>query len=248
MINKMLDKIDWSERELRRSERLAAIGELALMIGHDLGSPLQTIVVTIYLAKAKIDNLSIQEQGILKDQGFLEDLETIDNQLNYMDKIVSDLHDYARSLSPKIVDIDLIPFVKNVLAGMIIPRNVEVKMEIDDGLTWEIDPTMMKRVLTNLVTNAVQAMPDGGKLIISGTSSEENAILNIKDTGAGIPPELIPKIFDPLFTTKSKSMGMGLVVAKRLVEAQCGRLNINSVTGKGTVVVVQIPIRKNLNG
>jgi len=129
---------------------------------------------------------------------------------------------------------------------VIIPGNVEVKMEIADGLTWKVDPTMMKRVLTNLVTNAIQAMPDGGRLIISGTSSEGNAILNIRDTGAGISPELVPKIFDPLFTTKSRSMGMGLFVAKRLVEAQGGRLNINSVMGKGTVAIVRMPIR-NLN-
>ena len=98
MINDMLDKIDKSEGKLRRSERMATIGKTAVMVGHDLRNPLQTIVVTTYLAKAKIDNLSTQERMNLENQGILEDLRTIDKQSNYMNKIVSDLQDYARPL------------------------------------------------------------------------------------------------------------------------------------------------------
>lgn len=244
MINDMLDKIDKSEEKLRKSERLAAIGETAVMVGHDLRNPLQTIVVTTYLVKAKIDKLSIQERTNMENQGILENLRTIDKQSNYMNKIVSDLQDYARPLSPKIVDVDLHPFVKHVLAGMRIPEDVEVQTEIEDGLTWEVDPTMMERVLTNLVTNAVQAMPNGGKLTIAGAGSEEDTILTIRDTGEGIHPEHISRIFDPLFTTKSKGTGMGLVVGKRLVKVQGGSLNISSEMGKGTVVVVRMPGRK----
>lgn len=244
MINDMLGKIDESEGKLRRNEQLAAIGKTAVMVGHDLRNPLQTIVVTTYLAKAKIDSLNPKERRNLENQGIMEDLKTIDKQSNYMNKIVSDLQDYARPLSPEIMDIDLHTFVKHVLAGVRIPEDVEVQTEIEDRLTWEVDPTMMERVLTNLVTNAVQAMPKGGKLVIAGASSEEDTILNITDTGEGINPENISKIFDPLFTTKSKGMGMGLVVSKRLVESQGGSLNISSEIGKGTVAVVKMPIRK----
>jgi sensor domain CHASE-containing protein/nitrogen-specific signal transduction histidine kinase len=244
MINDMLDKIDESEGKLRRSERMAAIGKTALMVGHDLRNPLQTIVVTTYLAKAKIDNLPHQERTILENQGLLEDLRTIDKHSNYMNKIVSDLQDYARPLIPEIEDIELHPFVKNVLAEASIPEDVEVQTEIEDGLTWKVDQTMMERVLTNIVTNAVQAMPNGGKLVITGASSEEDTTLTVTDTGEGIPPEHLSKIFDPLFTTKSKGMGMGLVVSKRLVESQGGSLRISSVLGKGTIVEVRMPIRK----
>lgn len=244
MINNMLEKIDKSEGKLRKSERLATIGKTAVMVGHDLRNPLQTIVVTTYLVKAKIDRLSTQERMNLENQGILEDLNTIDKQSNYMNKIVSDLQDYARPLSPEIMDIDLQHFVKHVLAGVRIPEDIEVQTKIEDELTWEADPTMMERVLTNLVTNAVQAMPNGGNLIITSTSSKEDTTLNITDTGEGIHPDHISKIFDPLFTTKSKGMGMGLVVSKRLVESQGGSLNISSVVGKGTMVEIRMPSRK----
>lgn len=244
MINDMLEKIDRSEGKLRKSERLATIGKTAVMVGHDLRNPLQTIVVTTYLVKAKIDRLSAQERMNLENQGILEDLNTIDKQSNYMNKIVSDLQDYARPLSPEIMDIDLHLFIKHVLAEVRIPEDVEVQTKIEDELTWNADPTMMERVLTNLVTNAVQAMPNGGKLIITSASSKEDTTLNITDTGEGIHPDHISKIFDPLFTTKSKGMGMGLVVSKRLVESQGGSLNISSVVGKGTIVEIRMPSRK----
>lgn len=244
MINDMLEKIDRSEGKLRKSERLATIGKTAVMVGHDLRNPLQTIVVTTYLVKAKIDHLSNQERINLENQGIMEDLNTIDKQSNYMNKIVSDLQDYARPLSPEIKDIDLSTFVKHVLAGARTPEDVEVQTNIEDELTWEADPTMMERVLTNLVTNAIQAMPNGGKLIITSASSKEDTTLNITDTGEGIHPDHISKIFDPLFTTKSKGMGMGLVVSKRLVESQGGSLNISSVVGKGTIVEIRMPSRK----
>ena len=220
MINDMLEKIDKSEGKLRKSERLAAIGKTAVMVGHDLRNPLQTIVVTTYLVKAKIDRLSTQERMNLENQGIMEDLNTIDKQSNYMNKIVSDLQDYARPLSPEIMDIDLHLFVKHVLAGVRIPEDVEVQTKIEDELTWKADQTMMERVLTNLVTNAVQTMPNGGKLVIAGASSKEDTTLTITDTGEGIHPDHISKIFDPLFTTKSKGMGMGLVVSKRLWRAR----------------------------
>lgn len=244
MINEMLDRIDRAEAELRRKERLSAIGEMALMVGHDLGNPLQVIMTAIYLAKEKISNYSFHERKDLMIQDLLENLNTIGKQSDYMSKILSDLHDYTRPLNPKFVDIDVLSFVKDILAGMRIPENVKVQIEIEDAVTWKSDPTMMERVLVNLVTNAIQSMPDGGKLTIAVTSSEEGTILNIIDTGAGIPPEIIPKVFTPLFTTKSKGIGMGLVIVKRLIEAQGGSIDMESALGKGTAAIVRMPNRK----
>ncbi len=132
-------------------------------------------------------------------------------------------------------------FVADVLAGMKIPEFVDVQIEIEDQLSWKVDPTMMARVLVNLVTNAIQAMPVRGTLIITAFGSEKGMVLNVEDDGVGIPPDLIPKIFDPLFTTKSRGMGLGLVVARRMVEAQGGSLDLNSNSGKGTIAVIRMP-------
>jgi len=230
-------------RQLGDKERLAAVGETAVMIGHDLRNPLQAIVTTIYLAKAKLECLSLAEWMNLNGLGLMDDLATLEKQSEYMNKIVSDLQDYARPLSPDLRELSLSSFVKDVLAGVRIPQNVEVQRCIEERLTWAVDPILMDRVLTNLFTNAVQAMPDGGRLIISATKTQDKIVLAIRDTGVGISPEIMPKIFQPLVTTKAKGMGMGLVVCKRLLEAQGAEIKIESKPGSGTVVIISIAFR-----
>jgi signal transduction histidine kinase len=104
------------------------------------------------------------------------------------------------------------------------------------------DPVMMKRVLNNLITNAVQAMPNGGKLIINVFQKEEDVYISVQDTGAGIPEEVKPRLFTPLVTTKSKGQGFGLAVCKRLVEAHGGEITFESEVGKGSMFIVNIPM------
>jgi len=100
---------------------------------------------------------------------------------------------------------------------------------------------MLKRVLTNLIQNAVQAMPNGGKIALGATSTGGNVRITVEDTGEGIPEEAKAKLFTPLFTTKSKGQGFGLAVVKRLVEAQGGEISFESQQGKGTKFSVQLP-------
>jgi chemotaxis family two-component system sensor kinase Cph1 len=241
------DLVEERTRQLRDAERLAAIGETAVMIGHDLRNPLQVIVNTTYLAKQKVNSLIHPEKTNSTKQDLFKDLITIEEQSDYMNKIVSDLQDYARPLSPEMMHVGLLPFVKKILSSLKNPVDIEVQIEIEEGLTWKIDLTMMTRVLTNLISNAIQAMPQGGKLTIASTRTKGEVVLTIKDTGMGISPEIIPKLFEPLFTTKAKGMGFGLVVGKRLLEAQGGNLSINSEIDKGTVVVIRMPYEENLN-
>lgn len=237
----LTELVEERTKRLKDAERLATIGETALMVGHDLRNPLQAIVNTAYLAESKIESLSPQECNNSMNQSLLEYLRTIDRQSEYMNKIVSDLQDYARPLRPEIMEISLSSFVADVLAGMKIPEDIDVQTEIEDRLSWKVDPTMMVRVLVNLVNNAIQAMPTKGTLIITAFSSEKGMVLNVEDDGVGIPSDLIPKIFNPLFTTKPKGMGLGLVVARRMVEAQGGSLDLNSNAGKGTIAVIRMP-------
>ena len=241
------DQVEKKTGQLRDAERLATIGETAVMIGHDLRDPLQVIVTSTYLARLKVDRLFQPEKTNSVKQNLIKDLITIEEQSDYMNKIVSDLQDYARPLSPEMVDVGLLPFMKKILSSQKIPENIKVQMEIEDGLTWKIDLTMMTRVLTNLINNAIQAMPQGGKLTMASTRTEGEVVLTIKDTGLGISPEIMPRLFEPLFTTKAKGMGFGLVVGKRLLEAQGGNLSIDSEVDKGTVVVIRMPHRGNLN-
>ncbi|VVB71224.1 Methanogenesis regulatory histidine kinase FilI [uncultured archaeon] len=227
-------------RQLRDTERLAAVGETAVMIGHDLRNPLQAIVTTLFLAKAKLRNLSSLELGA-DMLGLMEDLSTIERQSVYMNKIVCDLQDYARPLSPELADLNILSFIKNILSGMGGAKNIEVQIECDAQWTCRADPTMMGRILTNLINNSFQAMTDGGKMSITVSQSKDHVIMSLKDNGTGIPPEVRPEIFKPLVTSKAKGMGMGLVVCKRLLQALGGDIRIESEYGRGTEVIIRIP-------
>ena len=110
-------------------------------------------------------------------------------------------------------------------------------------LKAKTDPTFMKRALTNLINNAIQAMPDGGELTVTAYEKEKSVIITVGDTGVGIPENVKPLIFKPLMTTKAKGQGLGLAVVKRLVEALGGQIGFESQEGKGTTFTIELPIQ-----
>ena len=236
------DLVEERSRQLRDRERLAAIGETAVMIGHDLRNPLQAIVNTIYLARQKVEE-PLPEANLDKI-GLISDLATMEKQSLYMNKIVCNLLDYSRPLNPDMVDLSLPSLISDTLASMNIPDNIEIRTKIEEGITLRVDPTMIVRVLINIISNAIQAMPEGGMLDIFAFTTEKDVILTIKDTGPGIPLEVKNKIFLPLITTKAKGMGMGLVVCKRLMEAMGGDIRLVSEKCRGTIAEIKIPTRK----
>jgi hypothetical protein len=233
--------VDVTER--KNAERLAAIGATAGMVGHDIRNPLQTIAGEIYLAKEAIKNIPDNE---LK-ANVLESLDTIEEQLNYVDKIVSDLQDYARPLHPKIEDVNLSEAVEAVLSSSIVAEttqteNIKVVSSISKDLrTLRVDKTYLHRILQNLVNNSVQAMPKGGKLTITAQRQSDRAIIIVEDTGEGIPLEVRSKLFTPLVTSKSKGQGFGLAVVKKFTEGMGGSITYESQVGKGTKFRIELP-------
>lgn len=229
-------------QKLKNAERLIAIGETAAMVGHDIRNPLQTVDGAVYIAKEEIKSLPSRTQEIINIE---EMLNAIQDEARYVDKIVSDLQDYARPLAPETEETDTKRLIDDILADNPAPQNVEVSVTVEqDCCTITVDPTMMKRILTNLITNAQQAMPDGGKLTITASRKEGELHLGVQDTGLGIPDENKAKIFGPLFSTKAKGQGLGLAVVKRLVEAQNGTIRFDSEVGRGTTFTVSIPTAK----
>jgi signal transduction histidine kinase len=229
--------------KLVNARRMAIIGQTAALVGHDLRNPLQAIVGLVYLAKTKLRPLFQPEQMKQKDD--LEKLlQTIEGQVEYMNKIVSDLQDYAKPMEPKPVETSLYQLIDDVFLTIGVPENIQVSIGIkEDFPQLMVDPTMMERVLYNLIINAIQAMPSGGRLIIRGSKSKHNALISVEDTGLGIPKENLSKLFQPLFTTKSKGQGLGLAVCKRLVETQGGRITVKSEAGRGTTFKIKIPLK-----
>ncbi len=232
-------------KQLQDKERLATIGETAGMVGHDIRNPLQSIVSSMFLIKNDIGNLPGSEEK----NDALEELDSIREQISYMDKIVSDLQDYARPLRPDMLEVDLRALVRSALSTLHVPDNVEAFAYFDEKLPrLRTDPLLLKRVLLNLVTNAVQAMPKGGKLTVNAqTNDAEHVQITVEDTGVGISEENKAKLFTPLFTTKSKGQGFGLAVSKRIIEAQGGTINFESQVGKGTKFIIRLPIQTEKN-
>jgi PAS domain S-box-containing protein len=226
--------------KLLESERFAAIGQTASMVGHDIRNPLQAITGELYLQKCMLDCLPDSETK----QNLQESINLIEEQTAYIGKIVQDLQDFAKPLAPQFTEVNFEEIVQDILSTVDIPENIEVSYMVSQELTkFATDEDYMKRALTNLVSNEVQAMPKGGKLDMNVTYEGQKAVITVEDTGEGIAREAKEKIFKPLFTTKAKGQGFGLAVVKRLTEALGGNVTFESAKGKGTKFTIRIPQR-----
>jgi PAS domain S-box-containing protein len=230
------------EKQLQNSERLAAIGATAGMVGHDIRNPLQAIVGDLYLAKAELASIPDSEEK----RNIQESLESIGKNSEYISKILADLQDYARPLNPLSEKTDLTVIINDLTAKNGLPAKIKAYSSVEnEAARITADPAFIRRILGNLVSNAVQAMPRGGKLSISAYKESDDIVIRVKDTGVGIPDHVKPELFTPLFTTKSRGQGFGLAVCKRLVEALNGTITFWSEEGKGTEFIVRLPSRKN---
>lgn len=228
-------------KQLKESERMAAIGATAGMVGHDIRNPLQAIIGDLYLARTDLASLpDSEEKNSLK-----ESLVGIERNIEYINKIVQDLQDYARPIKPAAQDIDLESLCEDVLFTNGGLGKIHASCWVERNAKKIItDPEVLKRILTNLVNNAVQAMPEGGKIKLHAYEKSGETIIALHDTGAGIPEEVKPKLFTPLFTTKSKGQGFGLAVVKRMTEALGGKVTYESEVGEGTTFFIHLPLPK----
>ncbi len=232
------DELQEVRKRLLESERLSAIGRTTTMVGHDLRNPLQAIINTIYLGKMKLEMIPPQ----IEKQEVEQIYNKIESQVMYMDKIVTDLQDFSRKISIKKEPLNMEELIQEVLSSISLPENVEVIVDTNnESPVALVGSSSMKRVFDNLVLNAIQAMPDGGKLKIRISSRDESIVVTIEDTGVGIAQEHLEKIFEPFFTTKAQGQGLGLSICKKFVEANQGSIKIDSLAGKGTIFTIILP-------
>jgi signal transduction histidine kinase len=242
-INGMLDAIRRYRSLLKENERMAAIGETAAMVGHDLRNPLQVIVGSIDLIKKRLNKRGDSEGDSTEVSEIEKWVDKIDAQTDYMNKIVSDLQDYSKNIKLTLEEANVESLMGDVVSSVEIPDGVEVTVVLDEGLQdMSVDETLMKRLFTNLVLNAVQAMPDGGSLSIRGSMQGEDVVISVEDTGIGVREENLTMIFKPLFTSKAKGTGLGLPVCKRIVDAHGGTISVESEEGVGSTFTVILPV------
>jgi PAS domain S-box-containing protein len=236
LVEERTKQLEEAQLRLVKSERLAAIGELAGMVGHDLRNPLTGIENAAYFLKTKGATISEAQAK--------EMLETIGKCVEHSNKIVSDLFDYSKEIRLELQESSPRNVLSEALDMVQVPAKVEILNLIPDEQHLNVDPDKIERVFINLIKNAIDAMPNGGKITIDSKEANGSLEISFADIGTGISNEILPKIFSPLFTTKAQGMGLGLAICKRIIEAHGGIITVKTAKGKGTTFTVTLPIKR----
>ncbi|MFA5315940.1 MAG: ATP-binding protein [Dehalococcoidales bacterium] len=231
-----------AQEQLVRSERLAAIGQLAGGVGHELRNPLGAIKNAVYYIRGKLQKNDIAG----KEPRVLEFLDIVDEEINASDKIINDLLGFSRVARPATLPADIKKVINDALAAISIPQGISVIQDFAAELPdIEIDADQVRQVLMNLLTNAIQAMPQGGQLTVSARSRDHFLEVSVTDTGCGISRGNISKVFEPLFTTRAKGIGLGLAVSRTIIERHLGKITAESDEGKGSTFRIELPLKSN---
>ena len=223
-----------AHEQLVRQERLAAIGQLASTVGHELRNPLGVISNAVYLLRGDL--------GPEPTPAAQRHLATAEREVSAATVIVSDLLEFAREREPVVDTVDVGGLLDEVLAILPPPTGVTVGRSGDGDVTVRGDREMLRQVLLNIIGNGYQAMPDGGRLTVDAATVDGAVRLRITDTGVGMTAEAKERLFEPFFTTKPRGVGLGLAVTKRIVEAHHGTITATSEEGKGTEFTVLLPV------
>jgi len=230
-----------AQEQLVRSERLTAIGQLAGGVGHELRNPLGAIKNAAYYIRGKLAGSELAQ----REPRVMEFLSIMDDEINTANKIINDLLGFSRVGKPSVSPTQIKDVIEAALSHTTIPEGIELIKKLDAGLPQiEIDASQIQQVLVNIISNAVQAMPEEGKLIIGTREKEGFLEVEIADTGCGIPEETIDKIFDPLFTTRAKGIGLGLAVCKAIIDRHGGKIEVESQVGKETTFIIKLPLNR----
>ncbi len=227
-----------AQEKIVRQEKLAVMGELAGSVAHELRNPLGVISNAVYF---------LQMNNEVSSEKLAEYLILISEGTQTADKIITELLDFARARPLQRTKVELPILIKNFLEEHPPPENIRVELDFSAGIPpVHIDPIQIRQVLSNLVTNAFQAMPDGGLLKIfcttEGNAPAEWIQITVEDNGGGIAAGDLEQIFEPLFTTKSRGIGLGLAISRKLVEANQGQITVQSEEGKWARFTISLPV------
>lgn len=229
-------RVQEEERRRQAMERLAALGQLAGGVAHEIRNPLGVIRNSMYYLKL------VGEQF---DEEVRECIEEIEREVDTANRIVGELLDYTRDRKLDAERLQLSEIIERAIKQTTIPHDVDFAfVGAELSVDVEVDTGQMERVLNNLFQNAIQAMPDGGNLTVHLTLVEEFAVVEVIDTGIGIAADALSKVFEPLFTTKAKGIGLGLAISRRYVERNDGELSVASVVGEGTTFRLRLPVAR----
>ena len=239
--NVMVHSLKESQRLLVQSEKLAAIGELAASVVHEIRNPLSAIKMNLRILENKIDS---------PDSSIAVHFQIAKQQTERLEIMLTELLDYAKPLSLQKKTITVNALINDTLkAFQSEQEKTDVKIELtmeNPAQTLQVDAGKMQQVLWNLLLNAVQSSDSGQKIIVAckifSVANKKVLELSVKDNGKGIAEENLKRIFEPFFTTRKQGTGLGLPNAKKIIEAHNGTIAVQSQLDKGTTIIISIPI------
>ena len=217
------------------AEKFAILGKIVGIVNHELRNPLGVIRNSIFFLTSVLKENQDEKVG--------KHMDIINVEIDKCNKIITNSLDFARTKPPTIETTEINSAVVSILFRVDIPDTITVETKLGENLPKiNIDITQITQVFTNLISNAIEAMPKGGKLKVTTSQTDAGISVAFKDTGAGISKENMNKLFHPLFSTKTEGLGLGLVACKNIIDAHHGKIECESKEGQGATFIVKLPI------
>lgn len=232
----MQDSRNWEKRDDEIvKEKLEILGRLTATIAHDVRNPLGTINTSVFSIKTAIEKN--QPERIERALNLAE------RNIKKCDQILAQFVDITQQVQINIIPVKMDAWIKAFLEEQAFPPSIECIYDVGCDHELSVDPENLRRALTYIIKNAIQAMRDNasGRLTVQTSMEEDSLVICVSDTGTGIPDDIFPRIFEPLFSSKSFGVGLGLTVAREIVEKHKGTITVESEAGSGTKVTLKIP-------
>jgi two-component system sensor histidine kinase HydH len=214
-----------------KNDKMRTVGEMSSRLAHDLQNPLAIIKNTLEILKLKQPKL---------DEKTKENYERIERAATKMSQLVRDVLDYVRTSNLLVERISLTRLLKTVIADIEVPEDIKVILPAEEVSVYG-DIKQLEIVFSNLLLNSIQAIKEKGKIMVQASDTDDMIVIDVIDNGQGIAKETLPRIFEPLFTTKQNGTGLGLASCKSIVESHGGTIECSSIVGKGTVFTIKLP-------
>jgi len=235
-----------AQDELIKKERLAAIGQMASVVGHEIRNPLAVINNSIYFIKTKL-SAAAATNPVPMEPKIVKHISIIESEIRQANGIIDEILGFARTreLNPKLVHIN--SYLEDLIMSYPVPPHIELIQHLaPENPMVNIDVDEMTQALRNLIKNGIEVMPEHGKIFVrSEMVGTDTVRIDVEDTGCGMPKETAEKIFAPFFTTKARGTGLGLAVVKKVADRHKGKIEVTSVVGQGTCFKLYIPVVTN---
>ncbi len=236
-VQRQAEELHRAQKELIEKGKFATLGRISGGIAHEIRNPLNAIKTSAYY---------LLNANAPSEEKSREHLTRIDRQVAVIDNAVTALSDLARLPEPNAVSIDLVAMLRDIIENKHLPSTITVVFEFVAGFPSAfVDQKQIPIVFKNLIRNARDAMPSGGTLTLSGAAEGDHIVIGVEDTGTGMPPDVLARMEEPFFSTKSRGMGLGLAITRAIIEKNRGSIRVETNLGQGTKFLISLPRQQN---